>query len=145
MFTPSRDDARRFFFNTWHNHKIGIQLTDLERTALAILIMHPEYHQILDQPDRYLTYEWTAEDGQGNPFLHLGLHLALEEQRSIDQPPGIRQIYGQLAAQMNDEHLAQHACIEALAETIWHAQRNNVPLNNETYLEKLRSQIKSSL
>ena len=40
-----------------------------------------------------LTREWTPEDGATNPFLHLSLHLAIAEQLSIDQPPGIRAAY----------------------------------------------------
>ena len=123
MFNPSRQDARRFFFDTWSKHKAGQVLTDLERITLAILLEHPEYHPIVDNPERYLEAEWAPEDGQTNPFLHLSLHLAIEEQLSIDQPPGIRSLYAQLALRHGDEHRAQHEIMECLGEMIWHAQR----------------------
>lgn len=138
MFSPSRDDARRFFFNTWSKQQNGQPLTELERITLAVLLAHPEYQPILDQPERYLNREWTPEEGQTNPFLHLGLHLALEEQRSIDQPPGIRALYARLAAHATDEHQAQHQCIDALAETIWQAQRQGCPPDGDSYLQALR-------
>ena len=89
MFNPSRDEARRFFFDTWRKHKASETLTDLERMTLAIMLLHPEYQAILDAPERYLEREWLPEDGQTNPFLHLAMHLSIEEQLSIDQPSGI--------------------------------------------------------
>ena len=45
---------------------------------------------------------------QMNPFLHLSLHLAIEEQLSIDQPPGIRASFEALA-EKRGEHDAKHA------------------------------------
>jgi hypothetical protein len=65
-------------------------LTPLEAMALAVLVEHPEYHAVLDDRERYLDRDWKAEGGETNPFLHLQMHLAIEEQVSIDQPPGIR-------------------------------------------------------
>ena len=43
MFQPSRDDARRFLFDTWKKQQSGQPLTDLERLAAAIMLDHPEY------------------------------------------------------------------------------------------------------
>ncbi|HWI13021.1 MAG TPA: DUF1841 family protein, partial [Burkholderiales bacterium] len=85
MFNPSRDEARRFFFDTWSKYRSQAPLTDLEKVALQVILLHPEYHAILGDPDRYLDRDYTPEHGQLNPFLHLSLHLAIEEQLSIDQ------------------------------------------------------------
>jgi hypothetical protein len=54
------------------------------------LIEHPEYHRVLEDRERYLDRDWKPEGGDTNPFLHIAMHLAIEEQLSIDQPPGIR-------------------------------------------------------
>jgi len=141
MFTPSRQDARRFFFDTWDKHRAGQPLTDLEQMTFAILVAHPEYHPILDNPARYLEREWTPELGETNPFLHLGLHLAIEEQRSIDQPFGIRSLYAQLALRLGSEHDAQHACMDALGEMIWHAQRYGGGPDVNLYLSGIRRKL----
>jgi hypothetical protein len=61
----------------------------METLAADLVDLHPEYHELLEAADA-LTREWTPEQGETNPFLHLSLHLAIEEQLSIDQPPGIR-------------------------------------------------------
>ncbi|WP_024304011.1 DUF1841 family protein [Pseudogulbenkiania sp. MAI-1] len=141
MFNPSRQDARRFFFDTWSKHQRNETLTDLEKIVLAILLEHPEYHAIVGQPERYLEQEWTPDMGESNPFLHLSLHMAIEEQRSIDQPFGIRSLYAQLALRLGDEHAAQHQMMECLGEMIWHAQRYGGGPDVNRYISCVRSRL----
>lgn len=138
MFTPSRHDARRFFFDIWSKHKAQQPLGDLEKITLAILLQHPEYHSIVDKPEQYLEQEWRPEGGETNPFLHMSLHMAIEEQRSIDQPFGIRSLYAQLALRLGDEHAAQHAMMDCLAEMIWQAQRQGGAPDVNLYLDGIR-------
>ena len=73
------------FFATWRKYRAGEPLAGIETIALQVILLHPEYHQILDHPERYRDRDYVDES---NPFLHMSLHLALEEQLSIDQPPG---------------------------------------------------------
>lgn len=141
MFTPSRQDARRFFFETWRKRKAGEPLTDLEKQTLALLLEHPEYHPIVDNPSEYLEQEWTPEQGQSNPFLHLGLHLAIVEQLSIGQPFGIRELYAELARKHDDEHAAQHDMMECLGEMIWQAQRYGGGPDVNLYLSCIRAKL----
>ena len=134
MFTPTRDEARQFFFDTWARHRRGEALEGLQRTALAIVLMHPEYEPWLDHPERYLRRDFPPEAGDPNPFLHLALHLAVAEQLSIDQPPGIARRYRRLLQRTSSEHDALHALLECLAETIWQAQRSAEPPDMQVYL-----------
>ncbi|MEY3746587.1 MAG: hypothetical protein RL194_46, partial [Pseudomonadota bacterium] len=90
LFNPSRDQVRQFFFDAWSKFKARQPLSDLEAIALEVMQMHPEYHQVLDTPDRYLEQAYFPEMGETNPFLHMSLHLSILEQLSIDQPPGIK-------------------------------------------------------
>jgi hypothetical protein len=141
MFTPSRHDARQFFFDIWSKHKAQQALGDMEKITLAILLAHPEYHYIVDNPDQYAEQEWPPEGGQTNPFLHMSLHMAIEEQRSIDQPFGIRSLYAQLALRHGDEHRAQHEIMECLAEMIWQAQRQQSSPDLNVYLDGIRAKL----
>ncbi|MGE5526788.1 MAG: DUF1841 family protein [Rhodospirillaceae bacterium] len=134
MFSPSRDEARRFFFDTWSKYRSQAPLSDLEKVALHVILAHPEYHAMLGEPERYLDRDYTPEGGQLNPFLHLSLHLAIEEQLSIDQPRGIRERYRRLSERIGSEHDAKHAILECLAETIWEAQRAGRPPDEGVYL-----------
>jgi len=99
-----------------------------------IIRLHPEYHALLDDPGRHLDRDFGPESGQMNPFLHLSLHLAVEEQLSIDQPRGIRERFQRLAETCGDAHDARHAVLECLGETIWQAQRAGKPPDDATYL-----------
>ena len=141
LYNPSRDQVRQFFFDTWAKFKQQSTLSDLEKIAIEVIQMHPEYHAILDAPDRYLNQQYFPEMGETNPFLHLSLHLSVIEQLSINQPIGITQVYDKLRVRHNDKHLAQHDLIDCLAETIWQAQRNNVPLDTTNYLNLLKQKV----
>jgi hypothetical protein len=140
MYTPSRDEARRFLIDTWGKYRAAAPLSGLEALTVDILLQHPEYHDVLDNPEHYADRDFAPEAGEINPFLHLGLHLAVAEQLSIDQPSGIRAHFERLATRRGDEHAALHAIIDCLAETIWQAQRSRTPLDAAAYLACLALQ-----
>ena len=138
MFAPTRDQVREFFFGVWEKSQAGQALTPLESMALAIMLEHPEYHEVLGDRERYANKEWTPEQGESNPFLHLSMHLAIEEQLSIDHPPGIRAEVERLSRKFDSAMAARHAVMECLAEQVWQAQRNGVAFSNAAYLDCLR-------
>lgn len=141
LYNPSRDQARQFLFDAWSKFKQHVPLTDLEKIAVEVMQMHPEYHSVLDAPERYMQQQYFPEMGETNPFLHLSLHLSVIEQISINQPIGIAKIYNTLLQQHDDKHMAQHDLLECLAETLWHSQRNNIPLDSVHYLNLLNQRI----
>jgi hypothetical protein len=138
MFNPSRDQVRQFFFDTWRKYRSGAPLEGPESDALEVALLHGEYHALLDYPEIHLHRDYTPEHGEANPFLHMSLHLALEEQLSIDQPPGIRAEFERIAAREGDRHEALHALLDCLGETIWQAQRDRAPPDAAAYLECIK-------
>jgi hypothetical protein len=138
MFSPTRDQARDFLFELWQKHQAAAPLTPLEGVALAVILQHPEYQAMLANPQRYRDSDWTPEAGETNPFLHMMMHLAIEEQLSIDQPPGIRAAVETLARRRDSDHDARHDVMDCLAEMIWQAQRNGAPFDNASYLDCLK-------
>jgi hypothetical protein len=134
MFNPSRDEVREMFFGAWRKYRQGVPLAGIESLALDVILQHPEYHAVLEAPQRYRERDYTDDT---NPFLHMSLHLALEEQLSIDQPPGIRSRWQALARRAGDRHEALHHAIECLAETLWRAQRDGAAPDAAAYLSCL--------
>ena len=134
MFNPSRDEVREMFFNAWRKYRDGVPLAGMEAAALDVVLLHPEYHAALDAPERYRDRDYADE---ANPFLHMSLHLALEEQLSIDQPPGIARRFQVLLSKSHDRHEALHHALECLAETLWRAQRDGTPPDAAAYLSCL--------
>ena len=134
MFDPSREQARETFFATWRKYRAGEPLAGIETLALEVILLHPEYHGLLSQPGRYREKDYTDES---NPFLHMSLHLALEEQLSIDQPPGIIVTLKKLLQNKSEKHEVLHQAIECLAETMWRAQRDKAAPDAAAYLSCL--------
>jgi hypothetical protein len=134
LFNPSRDQVRRFFFDAWRKYRKTEPLTPLESMALQVMQAHPEYHAVLDAPEKYMEQEYFPEMGETNPFLHMSLHLSILEQLSIDQPPGIAAAYQTLLEKYGEEHPAQHDLMECLAETVWRAQRQKTAPDSSAYL-----------
>lgn len=141
MFNPSRDEARRFLADAWRKRRENLPATPLETIAADIVALHPEYHALLSGDEEAMRRDWTPEDGETNPFLHLSLHLAVAEQLQIDQPPGIKAAFAALAAKHGDAHAALHDVLECLGETIWRAQRDKAPPDGAAYLECLKRRV----
>ena len=141
MFNPTRDEVRRFFSDTWRKYRMQAPLEGLEKTALEVVLLHPEYHGMLDIPEEHLGRDYSPENGQLNPFLHLSLHLAIAEQLSIDQPPGIVALYRQMASRGDGEHEALHVLLECLGETVWQAQRDGTAPDEAAYLARIRRAV----
>ena len=142
MFTPSRDQARQLFFGAWQKYRSSAPLSGLERIAVDVIASHPEYHRLLEDRQS-LERDYSPADGAINPFLHLGLHLAIEEQLSIDQPPGLRAEYERIAAAAGSEHDAKHELLECLGETLWQAQQTGSPPDATLYLGCLNKKYRN--
>lgn len=123
MFTPSPAEVRRFFCETWRKHRAAEVLSALETVALDWIVLHPEYHAELADAEAAIARDYRVDEGHTNPFLHLSMHLAIAEQLSVDQPPGIRAAFQRLARRTGDAHTAAHEVMECLGEVVWSAQR----------------------
>ncbi|STZ76440.1 DUF1841 family protein [Bergeriella denitrificans] len=142
MYDVNTHDVRRFFAGVWQQRLQPLGLDGLQQKALRIIEAHPEYHRYLADIEQYLDKTWQPEDGESNPFLHMSLHLSLQEQAAIDQPPGIRHIHQTLCARYNGDWVsAEHDMMDALAETLWEAQRYGRGLDVNAYITRLRRLI----
>jgi hypothetical protein len=139
MFNPSRNEVRDTFFEAWRKYREGVPVAGMEALALEVILAHPEYHPMLSRPERTRDKDYVDES---NPFLHMSLHVALHEQLSIDQPPGIVRHFEALLAKHGDRHEALHEALECLAETVWRAQRDGAPPDAAAYLECLAARAR---
>lgn len=138
MFQPSQNDVRRFFCAAYRRQRAGEPLTPMDALAATWIDQHPEYHADLADEQAALEAVYTVEEGRTNPFLHLSMHLSIEEQCSIDQPRGIRQAVQLLASRRNSLHEAHHEVMECLGEMIWASQRSGLPPDGHAYIDAVR-------
>ena len=137
LYGSDRDDLRRAYVVAWSKSRAGQALEPLERLLCEVIAEHPEYHAALESPDA-LDREFPPEAGRSNPFLHMGLHVAIREQIATDRPPGVRALYAELAPRFADAHRLEHALMECLAETLWDAQREGGVPDEARYLSRVR-------
>ncbi|HTJ17435.1 MAG TPA: DUF1841 family protein [Steroidobacteraceae bacterium] len=133
----SRDQLRRVYIEAWRKRREGLPIEPLEAQVADVIALHPEYHAALERGDDALDRDYTPESGQSNPFLHMGLHLAVRDQIATDRPAGIRKAFQSVAARLGSEHEAEHRIIECLAEAMWEAQRSGRPPDEAAYLQRV--------
>jgi Domain of unknown function (DUF1841) len=142
MYSNSRTDTRQMFFDVWQKLNGNAPLTALESIVAEVIKLHPEYHTLLEHPDKTLDRDWRPEGGETNPFLHMGMHIAIREQLSIDRPTGIKAAHAALLASTGDPHTAEHEMLECLAEALWLAQREGRLPDEQAYLASLKSRVR---
>jgi hypothetical protein len=133
----NRDQMRRMYLEAWRKYSVKAPLEPLEAQLAAVIAEHPEYVTLLEAGEGALGAEFTPEGGQQNPFLHMGLHLAIREQVATNRPAGIAEVHQKLSARIGT-HDAEHAMLEPLAEALWDAQRQGRAPDEQVYLERLR-------
>jgi len=138
LLPNDRDGLRAFYLEAWRKRRERLPAEPLEVQVADVIAEHPEYHALLQDRDAALGGDWTPESGASNPFLHMGLHLALREQVSTDRPAGIAALHRALVARVG-RHEAEHLMAERLAQAIWQAQRNNSAPDEVSYMETLRA------
>jgi hypothetical protein len=137
----SRDQLRLAYAQAWAKHLARAPLAPLEAQIADVIEAHPEYQRIVADADTAVGFEQNSPDARENPFLHMGLHLAVREQLAVDRPPGIRDLKGQLQARYGDVHSAEHALMEALGEELWMAQRDGRAPDERQYLVLARKRL----
>ena len=133
----NRDQMRRMYLEAWRKYSARAPLEPLEAQLAAVIAEHPEYVTWLEAGEGAVGAEFTPEGGKENPFLHMGLHLAIREQVATNRPAGIAEVHQKLSVRLG-AHEAEHAMLEPLAETLWEAQRQGRMPDEQVYLERLR-------
>jgi hypothetical protein len=136
----SRDELRGMYRAAWRKFKSQQTLTPLDKQMVAIVSEHPEYHVIIESQASDLA-NYSPRSGLLNPWLHMGLHMAIREQVGTNRPHGITEIHQKLAARTGGAHEAEHRMLETLAEALWEAQRSGKAPDETAYLERLRALV----
>lgn len=138
MLDNSRTDTRRFFFDVWRQMKAGAALEGMASLVREVIALHPEYHALLEDGPRVIARDFGGAPPEHNPFLHMGLHIALREQLGTDRPSGVGAEYARLMLGAPDPHEVEHRMIECLATELWQAQSAGRMPDEQAYLAALR-------
>ena len=142
---PDREQLRahrQIFWDAWQKSQAGLPLDALQVRIARVIALHPEYHHFFNDLDDFLDRDFEVYNGM-NPYLHLSLHLALEEQVAIHQPPEVAACLEFLMQRKGkSRHDALHVILEVLAETVYFAQRRGGEPDVLAYAAGLRQLMK---
>ena len=138
MINQDRRELRQAYFDAWEKFKAQKPLEPLEDEIVKALCEHPEYQSLIENHEIDGDKEFTAESGEVNPYLHLGLHIATREQVSTDRPKGIAKIYKKLKAKVG-AHDADHAIMGVLADSLWRMYHQQEEFDEKVYIDELKT------
>lgn len=138
LFGQDRNQLRNIYFQSWDKFKKKLPMEPMESLIGNLISQHPEYHVFFDQMEQNKNKDFSPEMGQTNPFLHLGMHISIQEQLDTQRPPEITNLYQSLCTKLGDAHEAEHQMMDCLGEMLWTAQRNNQQPNVTTYMECIK-------
>lgn len=138
IFSQDRSKLRQQYLDVWARASNNEKLEPLEQLIADVIADHPEYHPLLKNAEAALDSEFYPEHGTTNPFLHMGMHIALREQVATDRPAGITDLTRKMLLKYRDSHLMEHEMMEALGEVLWQAQRDNAAPDDKRYMELLQ-------
>lgn len=137
IYGDTVQETRQMFFTSWDKYLQRKPLSPLENQIAQVILTHPEYHQVFENKEKFQNQAYTPELADPNPFLHMGLHLAVQDQVTTDRPVGIHAIYKKLIDKYKDPLKVEHLIMEQLAECLWLAQKNNLAPDETNYLQLL--------
>ena len=137
MFGQDRTELRQMFFTSWKKHQDKKIMEPLEAVVANIIELHPEYHSLLEDQET-VDKDYTPEMGQTNPFLHMAMHISIQEQLSTKRPSGIEQIHQSMLNKIKDPHETEHVMMECLGKMLWEAQSQNRAPDENDYLVCLK-------
>jgi len=141
MFGQDRTELRQMFYTSWKKHQNKQLMEPLEAVVAKIIELHPEYHTLFENETAELDKDYTPEMGQTNPFLHMAMHISIQEQLSTKRPTGIEQLHQAMLKKNKDPHETEHLMMECLGKMLWEAQSQNRAPDESDYLNCLKSYI----
>lgn len=140
MLVNDRQQLRQIFFNAWRHYQQNKPLNDVEQQAVDVILIHPEYHALLNQVESQLDKDFHAELGESNPFMHMSMHIAVRDQIKTNLPEGIKDIFQQLLVKYHaDAHQAEHHIMEVFGQVMWQVLQGH-EFDPQQYLASLLDQ-----
>jgi len=138
LYSTQRTDMRQMYFDAWQKHQHQKPLEALEQQIVDVIIDHPEYLYLFENPEKYIDYDFNPEIEPTNPFMHLSMHLAIRDQVNTNQPAGIRDLFVTAVNKKGDALDVEHCFMQVLITEMYSIQNELREFDSELYLEQLR-------
>lgn len=136
FFSNDRNKLRQTYFDIWQKTINKQSMEPMELLISQVITEHPEYHAMFANK-KALEKDFFSET-EANPFMHMGLHLAIREQVATNRPEMLATCYNTLCIKHGNSHEAEHQIMECLTEMLWNAQKNNTAPDELAYINCLK-------
>ena len=123
---------KRRIQEVWRKVKEKKDLSKEDEKLAKILLEHKEYHKIWEST----SLKVEGKDGE-NPYLHVYLHLAIENQIAEGNPRQLTRYISRKVSQGEDRHTVIHEVISVFSEYLFDALRYRKPFDRLSYIQKL--------
>lgn len=120
----------------WEAYRSGGPLDEEGRQLAQAMEQHREFHALWACAASLRGEAW--ELSGINPFLHVSLHAAVENQIQAGDPPEAAELMAALLEAGADRHEAIHLLAGVLTQQIWHMLKNKQPFDRAWYQLRLR-------
>ena len=134
-FAEMRELSHERVYRLWQAAKHGGTFQGDDAQQVQAMCDHPEYYEIWDHANEFGQEPMTV-DGV-NPLMHVTMHVVVENQAALGQPPEVRAVLAYRASQHLPRHDAVHAIANELARGLWHALHDRAPFDNDAYRARL--------
>ena len=127
--------SRRLLADIWRKAESGEQVRGEQARLAEIMRAHPEYRVAWESAMNGAEDTFSVEGV--NPFLHVTMHRAVEEQLSTGEPKETAQTLQRLTEAGLDRHEALHRIGNVLLEQMWLMQREGRGFDRAAYIQAL--------
>jgi hypothetical protein len=122
LYGTKRETYRQIFLDSWRAYQECRPLEGVQTRIVSVILRHPEYHALLTDVERGLEQDFLPEQGRSNPYMHMSLHVGLEEMLALGEPAGIVDLFDSARRKLGETD-AEHLFVDCLGEMMWQAQR----------------------
>jgi hypothetical protein len=131
-----RELSHQNHYLLWQKAKLGSSLEGEDARLVQVMREHPQYYEVWEHAMEY-GQELVTIDGV-NPFMHVTMHLAVENQLAADDPPEVRAVLEYRISHHTPRHHAVHEIAAIFLPMMHETLRDKTPFDNDAYRRKLR-------
>jgi len=124
---------RKKIQEVWRRVKEEKELSREDDRLAKILLEHREYQEIWEK----IPFDPEKETGGVNPYLHVSLHLAIENQLAEENPRQVSRYLSKKLAQGIDRHEIIHEIAAAFCESLFDTLKYQKPFDRVKYIQRL--------
>ena len=137
LFRSANREHLHFLWEKAKNNDLDGLDDEDRRLAEAMLLHEDEFFNVFEFADVLHEREFDP-DTDVNPFLHITIHTAVENQLAAKDPIEVFQFYNAIRKKKCSHHDAIHLIAAILVPLMFDTMKNKAPFDNDRYVSLLK-------